>query len=67
MGSLLADLVTGMGLGEEAAVTPEYFASIGDYLAELMISEVLTDSTLPTLTNRAWLSFLPQSRVQERV
>ena len=52
MGSLLADLVPGMGLGEEAAVTPEYFSSIGDYLAELMISEVLTVSTLPTLTNK---------------
>ena len=33
-------------------VTPEYFSSIGDYLAELMISEVLTASTLSTLTNR---------------
>ena len=52
MGSLLADLVVGMGLGDEAGVTPEYFSSIGDYVAELMISEVLTAATLSTLTNR---------------
>ena len=40
-----------MGLGEEARVTPSYFSSIGDCLAELMIGDVLTASTLPSLTN----------------
>ena len=52
VGSLLADVVPGMGLGEEALVTPEYFANLGDCLSSLMISELLTASSLPKLTNR---------------
>ena len=52
MGSLLANLVARLGLSEEAVVTPEYFACMGDCMAELMISEVLTVATLPTITKR---------------
>jgi hypothetical protein len=52
MGYLLTDLVPGLGLGEQAVDTPEYFSKLGDCLAVLMISELLSASTLPTLTNR---------------
>jgi hypothetical protein len=52
MGALLTDIVPAMGLGEQALITPEYFANLGECLASLMISELLTPSSLATLTNR---------------
>ena len=52
MGALLTDVLTVMGWGEQAMVTPEYFSNLGECLASLMISELLTPSLLPTLTNR---------------
>ena len=52
MGYLLTDLVPGLGLGEQAVDTPDYFSNLGDCLAVLMISELLSASTLKTLTNR---------------
>ena len=52
MGSLVADIVPGLGLGEQAADTPEYFGKLGDCLAALMVSDLLTASSLSTITNK---------------
>ena len=52
LGSLMADVVPGMGLIEQARDTPEYFSKLGDSLAVLKLSDLLTSSSLTTLTNR---------------
>ena len=52
LGSLLNGVIPLMGLGEQAVDIPEYFSHIGDCLASLMISELLSSSTLTTVTNK---------------
>ena len=52
LGSLVADVVPGMGLVEQAADTPEFFSKLGDCLAVLKLSDLLTATSLTTLTNR---------------
>ena len=50
--SLLADVVPGLGLGEQAVDTHDYFAHLGECLAGLKLSEQLTVSTVSSLTNK---------------
>ena len=52
LGSLLADVVPGLGLGEQAVDTHDYFAHLGECLAGLILSEQLTVSTVSSLTNK---------------
>ena len=52
LGSLVADIVPGMGVEEQASDTPEYFSKLGDCLAVLKLSDLLTASSFSTLTNR---------------
>ena len=67
MGSLVAEVVPGLGLGEEAADTPDYFGKLGDCLAALMISDLLSASSLFTITNKMIykdLSSFPTTKVE---
>ena len=52
LGSLLADVVPGMGLIEQARDTPEYFSKLGDTLEMMKLSGLLTATSLTTLSNR---------------
>ena len=52
LGSLLNGVVPLMGLGEQAVDIPEYFSHLGNCLASLMISELLSSSTLAKITNK---------------
>ena len=52
LGSLLADVVPGMGQGVQAVEGHGYFDHLGDCLTRLMISEQLCASTICTLTNK---------------
>ena len=52
LGALVADVVPGLGLVEQARVTPEYFDKLGDCLVALKVSDLLTASSLSSLTNR---------------
>ena len=40
LGSLLTDVVPGLGVGEQAMDTPDYYAHMGDCFASLIISEL---------------------------
>ena len=67
MGSLVAEVVPGLGLGEEAADTPDYFGKLGDCLSVLMISDLLSASSLFTITNKMIykdLSSFPTPKVE---
>ena len=52
MGSLLEIIIPGMGNGAWVERTPEYFTILADNLAKIMTSELLTDKTLKSVTNR---------------
>merc|ERR1712240_279544 len=52
IGSLVAELVPGLGLGIEATKTHEYFAKLADTMALVMMSETLNASTINNITNK---------------
>ena len=52
LGSLVADIMPGLGLGREAVRTHEYFVKIADCVALAMMSETLTASSVSSITNR---------------
>ena len=67
LGSLLNGVIPLMGLGEQAVDIPEYFSHIGDCLASLMISELLSSSTLATVTNKLVYKDLASFKTQKVV
>ena len=71
IGSLLASVVTGFGQGLQAVDSHEYFNHLGECLTGIMISELLSASTLSTLTNKMiymdLASFPPPKIVREAV
>ena len=52
IGSLVSDIFPGLGLGREAPVIHEYFEKVADCLALVMMSEVLTTTTVPSVRNK---------------
>jgi hypothetical protein len=52
LGDLLVGIVPWMGQGVRAVDTPEYFGHLGQVLANLMIGDTLTTTSVKTLTNR---------------
>ena len=52
IGSLVADLIPGLGLGKEALKTHEYFEKVADTLALVMMSETLTAASVNNVTNK---------------
>ena len=52
LGSLVADIIPGLGIGREAVITPEYFVKIADCVALAMMSETLTASSVISVTNK---------------
>ena len=52
IGPLVADILPGLGIGEEAEVIHEYFEKIADCLGLIMMSEILTASTVSSVKNR---------------
>ena len=52
IGSLVADLIPGLGLGQEAQKTHEYFAKVADTIALVMMSETLNATTVNNITNK---------------
>ena len=52
IGSLVADLIPGLGLGKEALKTHEYFEKLADTLALVMMSETLNATTVNKITNK---------------
>ena len=67
LGALVADVVPGLGLGVQAVDTPEYFGKLGDCLAALKISDLLSASSLSTITNKMIykeLSSFPTPKVE---
>ena len=67
VGSLVADVVPGLGLGLQAVDTHEYFGKMGDCLAALMMSELLSATSLSTITNKMIykeLSSFPTPKVE---
>ena len=67
---LLVGIVSWMGQGVRAD-TPEYFGHLGQVLANLMIGDTLTPTSVKTLTNRIvyadMTSSFPHLRWQEKV
>ena len=52
IGSLLADIVPWMGQGLKAVTNHVYFNHLGDCLTKIMISELLSASSVTTITNK---------------
>ena len=69
IGSLLVDIVPWMGQGIHAVNTHDYFSHLGDCLTGLMISELLSVSSMASLSNKMiykeLASFPPPKIVRE--
>ena len=52
LGSLVADILPGLGLGREAVKTHEHFEKVADCVALAMMSETLTASSVISITNK---------------
>ena len=52
MGDLLEDFVTGLGWGQHAQTTPEYFNYVAGLLVEAQIGEIITSNNWTTVTCR---------------